>query len=315
MPSMSSLRIVGANGSPKNTVGWLIPIVKDDSGRCFLLGQNPNDGFPANELSALAQTRRIVPFPNERILDSVPTMHGATMLLDRDREFLGCKLGWFVVYRARERLQAAGLKAEWDEFCTQSPDATVLVENKEVELFLLERQKVQTILARLFDRAASRVRSDLKALVFRDMPYQLQAASELEDEAKLLSQLAFKRDLAERAILYRAIPILLGPQSGGFWAWLKLAVKGWGLPDTAGYWLDRLQSEVTSLWFEQMVVGILEPELREPKVKPRKVAASETVKLSQRGNSIGSASIREETRAIRFRELAQRYAGSIAKSN
>ncbi|MBW2966016.1 hypothetical protein KY342_02855 [Candidatus Woesearchaeota archaeon] len=225
---MEDLEVVAAQGKPVNTVGYMLPVVQDGN-RCFLLGDNPDNGFCDSELDEMAEEGKITKIdPSVSMGDIIPCYEYE---LNKSKKPFSNDA--YVFYRDGPEMDILGINQTnvrtIDTFGWRR--ALFPKDYGYIEAYVVDNEGLKFLLEKTFDTAAIRV-FDLLRQHFR---------CEADKAADVLFQSAYDKKLAIEAIAYRGVIVKGTSKEKNFMSFVRSAAKPLGLSTTKNYWQSQIK--------------------------------------------------------------------------
>jgi hypothetical protein len=286
-----TLSIVGANSTLGQPVGIDLPILSD--GRwCFIVGDDPRNGFSNDVLEMRAQQGCIATCTPLTLADVVPNYShvirsdDASALLSSDLYVLyycDSRLPAYVVSEIAKELPVGACRLCWKGAA-------------QISAFLMERQDLLDLLRSLFGVLEERIFANLTDCWSDPENISRPPHQELEILSEVLYEVAYDQPTAIRALTMRGLLVQLSPKCPMLQEWVAIAAGRWRLPTGMDVWEGRLRSVVGSILTRVRIVR----ELRRQQ---------ENEVLAQRSRSMDT--LRDVVYAWGRREVSTRFSVAL----
>jgi hypothetical protein len=231
---MSESFIVALDGRPRGVVGWMIPILRNvESDLCFIQGDTPEQGFGPELLEALAVEGRVTLLETAVPYDGPPA---------------GGKYAFFFDSKSADVCEyAVRALVEQDAFRNPCKVRMLEEDNALLDFFIVSETKLRAVLAGMTTGLVRATQDALVRCYSEHRQFRLPSDHGAIRYSKLLMRVAHDSQQARKAVTYRGLTVLLGPNPEQFGRWLRVATKPWGFQSSIAFWEDKIESALLAV--------------------------------------------------------------------
>ncbi len=240
---MASLKIIAANGALTLPIGWALPIVVDNGGRCVVRSANVTSTFPDTDIAGLAAERRVTPLGP---VTFDPEVHASPA---ESLEFNSSVFpdSVYILYRDGSAFERVGIDISRSISTTHRGVPAMLADSGDrlLDIFVVTKPILISALNDTCYFLNDRISELLKTLNWDEPITKSAVYAALMTCTKSYYDVAFNQQEAIRAITLRGLLLAKSNNSHMLSEWLEAACQRWRIADwSIETWSRRFASAV-----------------------------------------------------------------------